>query len=126
MTAAHWCILIAALLPYPFAILAKAGGNYSNHNPRNEAVWAEGFRSRAHGAQMNAFEAFPPFAAAVLMAVQLGAGRETLNILAVAWLALRVLYGGAYLMDWPFLRSTIWTLAFAINLGIFLLSAFAY
>ena len=124
MTAAHWCILIAALLPYPFAILAKAGGNYSNHNPRNEAVWAEGFRKRAHGAQQNAFEAFPPFAAGVLIAWQLGGGREWLGGMAIAWVVLRVLYGVAYLVDMPALRSTLWILAFADVIGIFLLGAF--
>jgi len=124
MTAAHWCILIAALLPYPFAVLSKAGGNYSNHNPRNEAVWAEGFRKRAHAAQMNAFEAFPPFAAAVLIAWQLGGGREYLNGLAIAWVTLRVAYGAAYLGDMPALRSTLWTLAFAVTIAIFLLGAF--
>ena len=124
MTAAHWCILIAALLPYPFAVLSQAGGNYSNHNPRNEAVWAEGFRQRAHGAQQNAFEAFPPFAAAVLIAWQLGGGREWLNGLAIAWVILRALYGAAYLGDLPTLRSTLWTLAFGVMIAIFLLGAF--
>jgi uncharacterized MAPEG superfamily protein len=125
MSAAHWCVLLAMLFPYPLAVLAKAGGGYSNHDPRNPAVWAEGFRKRAYGAQQNAFEAFAPFAAAVVIAWQLGAHRGWLDGLAVAWVLLRTGYVAAYLADRPTLRSTLWTLAFALVIAIFLLGAFA-
>lgn len=124
MTAAHWCVLIAALLPYPFAVLAKADRSYNNRDPRNEAIWAEGFRKRAWAAQQNGFEAFPPFAAAVIIAWQLGGGRGLLDPLAVAWVVLRIAYGAAYLADRPTLRSLLWTLAFADTLAIFLVGAF--
>lgn len=125
MSAAHWCVLIAILMPYPLAVLAKAGGDYSNHDPRNPDVWAEGFRRRAYGAQMNAFEALAPFAAAVIIAWQLGGRREWLDGLAVAWVAIRLGYVAAYLGDKPSLRSGLWTLAFFVVIGIFLLGAFA-
>jgi uncharacterized MAPEG superfamily protein len=125
MSAAHWCVLLAALMPYPLTVLAKGGGGYDNHDPRNPAVWADGFRRRAHGAQHNAFEAFPPFAAAVIIAWQLGARREWLDGLAVVWVLLRIAYTCAYLGDRPSLRSTLWTLAFVVVISIFLLGAFA-
>ncbi|MFS8136636.1 MAG: MAPEG family protein, partial [Thermomonas sp.] len=70
MSIAYWCILIAAALPYLWVSLAKAGGErYNNSDPRGWQAKQENPRSkRAYAAQLNAFEAFPAFAASVLMA----------------------------------------------------------
>ena len=70
MTTAYWCILIAALLPYLWVTVAKgAGARYDNRDPRDWQARQDNPRShRANAAQLNAFEAFAPFAASVLMA----------------------------------------------------------
>ena len=67
---AYWCVLAAALLPYLWVGIAKAGGaRFDNRDPR---AWLarqeEPKRQRATAAQLNAFEAFPAFAAGVLIA----------------------------------------------------------
>ena len=71
MSTAYWCILIAALLPYVWVAIAKSGApGYNNKDPRGWIAKQDSYRVRnAHAAHLNAFEAFAPFAAAVLMAV---------------------------------------------------------
>ena len=125
MTIAYWCVLIAAILPYVFTALAKYGGpgGYSNHHPRDSLHAMTGWRKRAHGAQLNAFEAFAPFAAAVIIAQITGADQLRVDQLAIAFIAFRVLHGVFYIADRPAIRSAIWTLGFLCVLGIFALAA---
>ena len=122
MTTAVWCVLIAALLPYAFTWLAKFGGRgrYDNRAPRDFLERLDGWRKRAHWAQLNSFEAFPPFAAGVLVAQQRAAPQGEVDALAAAFVALRVLYGALYIVDRPSLRSTVWALAMACVVGLFL------
>ena len=68
LAVAYWCVLIAALLPYLWVVVAKTRGErYNNHDPRG---WLQRQESRlvrrANGAHLNAFEAFAPFAAGVV------------------------------------------------------------
>ena len=69
MTVAYWCVLIAGVIPLIAIGIAKAGGErYNNRHPR---VWLDkqqGYRARAAAAEANSFEAFPFFAAAVIIA----------------------------------------------------------
>src|SRR3546814_7254438 len=73
MTTALWCVLVAALLPFLFTGLAKASKRFDNAAPRDYFEQSTGWRKRAHWAQLNSFEAFPAFAAAVIIA-QIAAG----------------------------------------------------
>jgi uncharacterized MAPEG superfamily protein len=123
MTLAYWCILVAALIPYGFAGAAKSAGSFDNHRPRVWLANLQGWRQRANWAQMNSFEAFPPFAAAVLVAEHLDAGQGWVNGLAVAFVVLRVGYGLAYIADRAMLRSLLWTAAFACVAGLFVAAA---
>src|SRR5512137_927141 len=101
MTIALWCVLIAALLPYLAATIAKAGGErYDNRDPRAWLEKQDGFRVRANNAQLNSFEAFPFFAVAVLVAHVLHAPQERVDALAVIFIAVRVAYFVCYLTDW--------------------------
>lgn len=68
MTIALWCVLVAGLLPYVATVIAKAGTDFDNRNPRAWLARQQGYRHRASAASMNAFEALPLFAAAVLIA----------------------------------------------------------
>jgi Predicted membrane protein len=109
MTIAYWCVLVAALMPYLFTGVAKSAPGYDNRRPRAWLAEREGVHERAHAAQLNSFEAFAPFAAAVVVA-QLagGAAQGTIDALAVLWLVLRAGYGAAYLGDRDLLRSGLW------------------
>ena len=69
MTFAYWSVLLAALLPLIWAGIAKTGADgYDNHKPRVFLEKLRGRSQRANWAQTNAYEAFPPYAAAVIIA----------------------------------------------------------
>lgn len=124
MTTAYWCVLAAALLPYAFTGLAKfTGPRYDNHAPREYLDRLVGWRKRAHWAQLNSFEAFPPFAAGVIVAHLAQAPQGTVDALAAAFVALRALYGALYILDRPWLRTAVWALALGCTIGLFLTAA---
>lgn len=110
MLIAYCCILIAALLPYVWVGIAKtAVPGYNNKNPRAWIAQQESHRVRnANGAQLNAFEAFAPFAAAVLMAQFAQVDPQRVAWLAVTFIALRILHGVFYLTAVHRLRSLVW------------------
>lgn len=123
MVIAYACVLMAALLPYLFTVLAKASKTFDNRAPREYLASLEGWRKRANWVQMNGFEAFPPFAAAVIIAEQLQhASQNHINILAVTFVVARILYGFFYLLDKPILRTLTWFLGFASVITLFIVS----
>lgn len=125
MALAYWCILIAALLPYLWVAIAKASGErYDNRNPRAWQARQDNPRSqRANAAQLNAFEAFAPFAASVLMAQAAGVDPTRIGLLAVAFVVLRVLHGLFYVLGIAALRSLVWAGGMAIVTWLMLLAA---
>ena len=125
MTIALWCVLVAAVLPVCFAGAAKFGGvpGFNNRRPREFLEALQGWQKRAHWAQLNSFEAFPAFAAAVIIAEMLNAAQNRVDLLAVSFILLRVGYGLAYIADKQALRSLIWAAAFGCVVGLFVISA---
>jgi uncharacterized MAPEG superfamily protein len=125
-TVAYWCVLAAALLPMACAWLAKwqgigkprRQGGFDNHDPRGWLARQTDWRARANAAQANTFEALPFFIGSVIIAHQLGAVQAFLDILAVLFITLRIIYVAMYVADLPTVRSVIWTLALAANIGI--------
>jgi uncharacterized MAPEG superfamily protein len=121
MTLALWCVLAAGILPYVTVGVAKAaGGAYDNHDPRSRAAAYEGLARRAHAAHLNGFEAFPLFAAAVLVAELKGGSRGMVDALAVAFVLARVGYIACYALDKPTLRSIVWSLGLFSAIAIFI------
>src|SRR3954452_13596664 len=106
--AAYWIMLLGAIMPYPLVIMAKANRDYDNADPRNPAALNTPFRQRAFGAHANCLEAFPLFAAAVLLAAVRDAPVQAVNVAAFVWLACRLVYVGCYLAGLGGLRSLIW------------------
>jgi uncharacterized MAPEG superfamily protein len=104
----YYCVLIAGLLPYVATIIAKSRKGFDNADPRAWLARQEGFRARAHAAQLNSFEAFPFFAAAVIIAQLRGAPQDTINLLAMIFVLARVLYLATYLANLAALRSLVW------------------
>ena len=115
MVIAYWCILVAALLPYGWVVIAKrTGPRYNNRDPRQWIARQEDPRiQRAYAAHLNAFEAFAPFAAGVLMAQAAGVPVGLVQGLALAFVAFRILHGVFYLTALHWLRSLAWLCGFA-------------
>lgn len=111
MAIPYLCILIAALLPYLWVAISKASGTrYDNRDPRGWLSKQENPRAhRANSAQLNAFEAFAPFAASVLMAQFAGVGTHLIAYLSVAFVIARLFHGVLYVGNRAILRSLVWT-----------------
>lgn len=121
MTIAYWCVLIAALLPYPFTVLAKSGKGFNNHTPRLYLEKLQDWRRRAHWVQLNSFEIFPFFAAAVIIAHRAFAPQTTIDSLAIIFIISRILYGICYITDKSTLRTLVWTIGFLCCIGFFVI-----
>ena len=127
-TVAYGCVLLAVLLPYACAYLAKyqgfgkprSKGGYDNGDPRGWLARQQGFSARANAAQANSFEALPFFIGAVIIAHQLGAPQTRVDILALLFVTMRVIYIAMYVAGLATARSAFWALAFLANLAIFL------
>jgi uncharacterized MAPEG superfamily protein len=121
VTIAELCLPLMLVLIIASIAPAKLDGRqeFDNANPRDPGFYRPGLRARAQGAHQNGFEAFPFFAAAVIVAEMHGAVQGTVNALAVAFLACRIVYVLLYLGDRPSLRSLVWALAMACNLALF-------
>jgi len=128
MTVALWCILFALLLPPLCALIAKVSsgrfGLKDNHDPRAFLDTLSGLPRRAHAAQQNSYEAFPAFAAAVLVADIVGNAEQVMqDVLGVMYITSRLLYIICYLADWAALRSLVWFAGLALIVAFFVVSA---
>jgi len=125
MSTAYWCILAAALLPYLWVMIAKSSGQrYDNRDPRSWLARQDNPRTlRANAAQLNAFEAFPAFAASVLMAQFAGVDPARITLLALVFVGLRVLHGVFYVAGIAALRSLVWAGAFGCVLALIVQAA---
>ena len=123
MTIAEWTVLGAVLLYLLTIAPAKPLGykTFDNAYPRDPAFYKSGMRARALGAHLNGIETFPFFAAAVLLAEFRSQNQRWVDLLAVAFLAIRFAYVLAYLGNRPTLRTLLWNLGFAVNVAIFLM-----
>ena len=122
VTLAFWSVFIAAWLPYvPFGL---ASGKLNPKTPRAGAANLEGRAARAYGAHLNAFEAFPPFAAAVIIAHIVEGPNTIVNVLALLFVAARIAHMGFYLADRQPPRSAAFTLGLLLIIAIFVTPAF--
>jgi len=120
MTTAYWCVLVAALMPYAAVSIAKSGGErFDNSNPRAWLQKQQGFRARANAAQANSFEAFPFFAAAVVVAHLTQAPQDRIDALAVMFVLARAAFIVFYVADWHWARSIVWTIGIVATITIF-------
>jgi uncharacterized MAPEG superfamily protein len=124
MPVAYWCVLIAGLLPLVWVSYAKVGVESDNRYPREDYENLPPAKRRAYAAHQNAYENFPLFAAAVIIAITMGATLATVNMLAIAYVIVRVAHGILYVNNYPSLRSGAYLLALIINIAILVLPAF--
>jgi uncharacterized MAPEG superfamily protein len=113
-------VLIAGLLPFICAIVAKWGGRgYDNHNPREWLAHQDGYRARANAAQQNSFEAFPFFAVGVVLAALGGADGDAMEIASWVFVAARVAYIVCYVKDLATSRSLMWLVGWVATIYLY-------
>ncbi len=125
MTIAFWCVLIAGLLPLAWVGYAKTtgGSGYDNRAPRQYLAGVSGAAQRAHWAEQNTYEAFPFFAAGVIVAHLAGAPQATVDLLAMVFVGARIAHGLCYIADLATFRSLVWVIGWGTTVGLFLVGA---
>jgi uncharacterized MAPEG superfamily protein len=123
MSVAFWCVFLGGLLPVAVVFVAKADPLLDVRNPRDVHLIQTGLRKRAYGAHLNGHEAFPFFAAGVLVATIRGVPPTLLDPAALLWLAVRLAYTAAYLLDLARIRPALWAGSVLAAAAIFLLPA---
>jgi uncharacterized MAPEG superfamily protein len=127
MITAYAFVLAAALLPYAFVTYAKVTPRFvkgdHNKNPREYEEELTGPRKRAYWAHLNGFEAFPPFAAAVIIAIQAGVATDRVEQLAGIFVACRVVHGLLYIANLDKLRTLAWVGGLASVIALFVMAA---
>ena len=119
-----YLILIACLLPYVFAVIAKMAGGFraqDNQNPREFLSKTKGLAARANAVQQNSFEGLPLFIAAILIAEYMVLPQSIVMTFGIAYVVLRVIYGLCYLANWATLRSIVWFMALSCPVLLLLL-----
>jgi uncharacterized MAPEG superfamily protein len=124
MTIADICILIAALMPYIAAGYAKSHAtNFDNGSPRDPAMYT-GAALRAYNAQLNCFEVFPFFAVAVILAEFRSSAHLYIDILAILFIVIRIVYLNLYITNKSNARTPVWSLGLLITILLFILPVF--
>ena len=125
MTVPFYCVFAAALLIYlskvPVAIAMKRLGKYDNRNAREQQARLSGWGKRALYAHNNAFESFPIFAAAVIIAHLKNADPSLSAYASLTYVFSRVFYTAAYIGDRPTARSTFWLVGMLAVFALFLI-----
>ncbi len=117
---AYTALLTAALwIPYVVAQVVTNGfptpANYTDPTPRPLPDWG----NRANRAQMNAVEAFAPFAALVIIAHIAGKANAMVGFWAMSFFWLRLVHAVVYLAGIAYIRTVVFTLGFIAVAGIF-------
>ncbi len=129
MSIVKWCVLLACVLPLITALLPKAyslrlsakDGKYDNNNPREWEARLGGWQQRAIAAHTNGFEALPLFIASVIFASMGHGDPARIEMLAMAFVALRVVYVAMYIMNLGTLRTLVWGAGIATNVALLML-----
>ncbi len=121
MTIAYWCVVLIAFLPVIWVGVAKFGAqHYDNERPRESLDLLSGWAQRANWAQLNSYEAFPPFAAGVIIAHLTGTEQFTIDVLALVFLACRIAHGVVYIANFAAIRSIVWSVGFLATVGLYI------
>lgn len=124
-SSAIWAMMVASLMPWMFAWLAKLLGGFrlkDNATPREFLQHTSGAAARANAAQQNGYETLPVFLASVLVAMLFFVPQPVINGLAWMYVVIRLLYGGAYIANLATLRSILWVLSMACCVMLFYLA----
>lgn len=128
MTVPFYCLVIVCFLPYVWGFASiperqKQLGRIDNKDPRAQQAQLTGRGARAIAAHKNAFEAIAIFAPAVIVAHLAGADPAWSSRLAQIFVSARLLHGIFYLLDLDLLRTGIFGVGLACDVGLFVLAA---
>lgn len=120
-----WCLFIAALLVIlskapAMRAMARMKGGYDNQHPRAQQASLTGAGARGLAAHQNTIEAFPMFAAGVIVAEVFAAGSSVAGVLAVLFIVSRIAYIGLYVANIATVRSLVWAAGYLASLGLML------
>jgi len=120
------CVLVALLLAWPpkiaFSVgLARSKEGYDNKQPRRQQAALSGWMARARDAHYNTLEAFPGFAAGVVVAHLAGLDEHRASVLAVTFVVARTLYPILYIFDLDLLRSAVWGIGYVATVLLYVL-----
>ena len=122
MTIGYICLLICMLLPIFWAGVSKYGFNstsYDNESPRDHISLLSGKAKNAYNAEQNCYETFPAFAAAVIIAHQIGNDQSMIDLLCVVFLLSRIAHGYFYITNRGSMRSIAFLIGLAANIWLF-------
>jgi len=91
-------------------------GKYDNQNPRDQQSQLTGWGKRALAAHQNHFEAFPVFAAGVLLTQSLNIHSSRTDHYCLTFIACRILFTIFYCINWDKLRTLTWFGAYVSSL----------
>jgi len=116
--------MLAATIPFALTLATKARAfsRRDNHQTRLWQGQLTGWRQRAYWAHQNAFETFPLFAAAVIVAHLAAPGSGAAAALAWAYPAARIVYSLCYVFDHARARSLVWFGAMGCVIGLFIVA----
>jgi uncharacterized MAPEG superfamily protein len=117
-------LLAAAALVYLPTLVAarerlRLPEGFDNAHPRAQQARLTGVGQRALGAHANGWEAFAPFAAAVLACEQRHVPDARITLACAVFLVSRLVYTAFYLGNLPSARSTAWFLGVAAVVTLF-------
>jgi uncharacterized MAPEG superfamily protein len=120
-------LLILCILPLSCAWIAgyhrqKQLGSIDNKEPRTQALQLTGAGARAMAAQANSWEALAVFSAAILAVFISGVALQSVATLAMAFVALRIVYIPMYIGNQDKLRSLVFIAGFGICIYLFYLA----
>lgn len=122
MTIAYFCVFLNGILPIVWVGYAKFTLGFrmkNNPNPREFLAKATGKAQRANWAQQNAWEAFAPFAAAVVIAIQAGVPSVLVDQCAIVFTLARIAYGICYITDKDRIRSVVWSVGMFATIALY-------
>jgi uncharacterized MAPEG superfamily protein len=120
-------LLVLCILPLACSWIAgyhrqKQLGSIDNKEPRIQSAKLTGAGARAVAAQGNSWEALAVFSAAVLAVFLSGRTLESIATLALAFVALRIVYIVVYLANQDKLRSLVFLVGYGICMYLFYLA----
>jgi len=118
LPAAYLWAYVGSKIPLGVAMAVANEGRYDNRQPRDQQDALSGKGARLRAAHYNAIAAFPPFAAAILVAASVGAATPLMHGLAISWFTFRLLYHWAYSSDRASLRTVLWAGAVSANMAL--------
>ena len=122
---AIWAMVVASLLPFIMAMIAKLVGGFrfsDNANPRDFLARTSGMAARANAAQKNSYESLPIFLVAVVVAMLFFVPQGVINKLAWLYVLIRIAYCAAYITNLALFRSILWLLSLACSFMLFYLA----